>query len=85
MQLERAGSNMLCAVDYIFNLLCAFNYLKPMKKLVFSVRPEPLVGYKLSRVALGTRMGSTVLRRNKNMALKAFCFSLFCFGDSQIY
>ena len=28
---------MLCAVDYIFNLLCAFNCLQPMKKFVFSV------------------------------------------------
>ena len=28
---------MLCAVDYIFNLLCAFNCLEPMKKFVFSV------------------------------------------------
>ena len=28
---------MLCAVDYIFNLLCAFNCLQPMKNFVFSV------------------------------------------------
>ena len=28
---------MLCAVDYIFNLLCAFNSLQPMKKFVFTV------------------------------------------------
>ena len=28
---------MLCPVDYIFNLLCAFNSLQPMKKFVFSV------------------------------------------------
>ena len=28
---------MLCAVDYIFNLLRAFNCLQPMKKFVFSV------------------------------------------------
>ena len=28
---------MLCAVDYIFNLLCAFNSLQLMKKFVFSV------------------------------------------------
>ena len=28
---------MLCAVDYIFNLLGAFNCLQPMKKIVFSV------------------------------------------------
>ena len=28
---------MLCAVDYIFNLLCAFNCLQPIKKFVFSV------------------------------------------------
>ena len=27
---------MLCAVDYIFNLLCAFNFLQPMKNFVFS-------------------------------------------------
>ena len=32
-----AGSKMLRAVDYIFNLLCAFNSLEPMKKFVFSV------------------------------------------------
>ena len=28
---------MLCAVDYIFNLLCAFNSLQPMKKFIISV------------------------------------------------
>ena len=28
---------MSCAVDYIFNLLCAFNFLQPIKKFVFSV------------------------------------------------
>ena len=28
---------MLCAVDYILNLLCAFNCLQPIKKFVFSV------------------------------------------------
>ena len=28
---------MLRAVDYIFNLLCAFNSLEPMKKFVFPV------------------------------------------------
>ena len=37
LQVERARSKMLCAVDYIFNLLCAFNCLQPMKKIVFSV------------------------------------------------
>ena len=33
----QARSKMLCAVDYIFNLLCTFNCLQPMKKFVFSV------------------------------------------------
>ena len=33
----QARSEMLCAVDYIFNLLCAFNCLQPMKKFMFSV------------------------------------------------
>ena len=48
---------MLCAVDYIFDLLCAINSLQPMKKFVFSVASRAtFVGYKLSRVALGTRM-----------------------------
>ena len=28
---------MLCAVDYIFNLLQAFSSLNPMKDIVFSV------------------------------------------------
>ena len=28
---------MLCAVDYIFNLLCAINSFQPMKKFVFAV------------------------------------------------
>ena len=37
LPVERARSEMLCAVDYIFNLLCAFNRLQPMKKFVFSV------------------------------------------------
>ena len=50
----QARSKILCAVDYVFNLLCAFICLQPMKKFVFSVASratkEPLVGYKLSRV-----------------------------------
>ena len=58
LPVERARSKMLCAVIYIFNLLCAFNRLQPMKNSYFPLRPEPLVGYKLSRVALGTRMVS---------------------------
>ena len=33
----KARSKMLCTVDYIFNLLSAFNCLQPMKKFVFSV------------------------------------------------
>ena len=33
----QARSEMLCAADYIFNLLWAFNCLQPMKKFVFSV------------------------------------------------
>ena len=37
LQVERVRSKMLCAVDYIFNLLCAFNCLQPMRKFVFSV------------------------------------------------
>ena len=37
LKVQRARSKMLCAVDYIFNLLCAFNCLQPMKKFVFSV------------------------------------------------
>ena len=37
LQVEREGSKMLCAVDYILNLLCAFNCLQPKKKFVFSV------------------------------------------------
>ena len=37
LQVERARSKMLCAVDYILNLLYAFNCLQPMKKFVFSV------------------------------------------------
>ena len=28
---------MLCSVDYIFNLLCAFNFLQPMKNFIFSL------------------------------------------------
>ena len=37
LQVERARSKMLCAVDNILNLFCAFNFLQPMKKFVFSV------------------------------------------------
>ena len=43
LQVERARSKMLCAVDYIFNLLCAFNCLQPMKKFVFSVASRATV------------------------------------------
>ena len=35
------------------------------KKSYFPLRPEPLVGYKLSRVALGTRMRSRRITREK--------------------
>ena len=56
LQVERARSKMLCAVDDIFNLLCAVNSLQPMKNSYFPLRPELLVSSKLSRVALGTRM-----------------------------
>ena len=37
LQVERARSKMLCAVDCSLNFLCPFNYLQPMKKFVFSV------------------------------------------------
>ena len=37
LQVERARIQIFCAVDYIFNLPCAFNCLQPMKKFVFSV------------------------------------------------
>ena len=38
MFLGREGtSEMLCAVDYIFNFICAFNWLQTMKKIVFSI------------------------------------------------
>ena len=37
LQVQRARRKMLCAVHYIFNLLCAFNCLQPMKKFVFFV------------------------------------------------
>ena len=33
----QARGKLLSAVDHIFNLLCAFNCLQPMKKFVFSV------------------------------------------------
>ena len=53
LQFGRPESIMLCANHCIFNLLCAFNCFQPMKKIVFSVASR---AYKLSRVALGTRM-----------------------------
>ena len=58
----QARSKMLRAVDYIFNLLCAFICLQPMKKIVFSVasRATGRLQIKPSDVALGTRMGSGV-------------------------
>ena len=37
LQVDRARRKMLCAVDYIFNLLCAYNCLQPVRKFVFSV------------------------------------------------
>ena len=36
LHFEWAGSKILYAVDHIFHLLCAFNYLQPTKKFLFS-------------------------------------------------
>ena len=36
LQFDRTGSKILYAVDHVFHLLCAFNYLQPTKKFVFS-------------------------------------------------
>ena len=52
------GHEAKCYAQYITFLICfahsiAFNQ---WKNSYFPLRPEPLVGYKLSRVALGTRM-----------------------------
>ena len=43
LEVERARSKMLCVADYIFDLLCAFNCLQPMKKFVFSVASRATV------------------------------------------
>ena len=53
LQVEGARSKMLCVVDYCFANSIAFSQ---WKKSYFPLRPEPLIGYKLSWVALGTRM-----------------------------
>ena len=39
------------------------------KNSYFPLRPEPLVGYKLSRVALGTRMSSAFLGKKGEVML----------------
>ena len=36
LQFDRTGSKILYAVDHVFHLQCAFNYLQPTKKFVFS-------------------------------------------------
>ena len=36
LQFDRTVSKILYAVDHVFHLLCAFNYLQPTKKFIFS-------------------------------------------------
>ena len=65
LQFDRTGSKILYAVDHVFHLLCAFNYVSSAneKILIFRCVPEPLVRYKLRRVALGTRMNLSRVAR----------------------
>ena len=65
LQFDRTGSKILYAVDHVFHLLCAFNYVSSAneKIRIFRCVPEPLVRYKLHRVALGTRMNLSRVAR----------------------
>ena len=63
LQFDWAGSKILYAVDHIFHLLCAFNYLQQRKNSYFPLPPAPLVRHKLRRVALGTRMNLSRVAR----------------------
>lgn len=38
LEFEKAGSKMLCAVDFIFHLLCAFNCLQPISRVALGTR-----------------------------------------------
>ena len=67
LQVERAWSKMLCAVDYIFNLLCAFNCLQPMKKFVFSVASRATGRLQIKPSGSGDE---NVMRRNKNVVVE---------------
>ena len=74
LQFERAGSKMLCAVDYIFNLLCAFNSLQPMKKFVFSVASRATGSLQIKLSGSGDENGVTKykVRRGKNIHISHF-------------
>ena len=55
---------MLCAVDYIFNLLCAFNCLQPMKKFVFSVASRATGRLQIKPSGSGDENGFTLTNKH---------------------
>ena len=58
-------------------MLCTVDY-------IFQLRPEPLVGYKLSRVALGTRM--VQIRENYlKVAQDIFWSQKLCFDERRLF
>ena len=65
---------MLCAVDYIFNFLCAFNFLQPMKKFVFSVASRATGRLQIKPSGSGDENGKHVvsLKSTKAIVLKPF-------------
>ena len=68
---------MLCAVDYIFNLLCAFNSLRPMKKFVFSVVSRATGSLQIKPRGFGDENGGTSTDHIDACAYKMpFCCSI---------
>ena len=58
LQFDRAGSKILYAVDHIFHLLCAFNYLQPTKKFLFSVVSRATGSLQITPSGSGDENGS---------------------------
>ena len=74
---------MLCAVDYIFNLLCAFICLQPMKKFVFSVASRATGRLQIKPSGSGDENGANAPRRSWQVTVRSwrrrcFTFMLFC-------
>ena len=73
LRVERARSKMLCAVDYMFNLPCAFNCLQPMKKFVFFVASRATGWLQIKPSGSGDENGRGVVDYTKQRRITSSC------------